>query len=126
MLEASWESHATVFANVPTSDALVIAISQLVANLKLEMTNPASVIYARDTRPSGVTLMSSLEDGLKCMDAEARNEGVTTTPILHYLVKCVNTKGTADSYGDDSQDGYFKKLTDAFHLLMVCPLVALH
>jgi phosphoacetylglucosamine mutase len=44
---------------------------------------------------------------------------VTTTPILHYLVRAINTKGTKDAYGDDSEHGYFTKLSEAFKKLVV-------
>ncbi len=44
---------------------------------------------------------------------------VTTTPILHYLVRAINTKGTEDAYGVDSEEGYFTKLSTAFKKLIV-------
>lgn len=119
MLEASWETHATLLANAPTTDALIDALEALVRNAKIDLSKPSKVVYARDTRPSGPALISALEDGFKALNVEARDAGVTTTPILHYLVKAINTKGTSESYGEDSEDGYFKKLSESFKKLIV-------
>ncbi|EIN13797.1 phosphoacetylglucosamine mutase [Punctularia strigosozonata HHB-11173 SS5] len=118
MLESSWEAHATNIANAPTTDALVAGLVKFVDDLKIDLSKPARVVYARDTRPSGAALVSALDDGLKALGAEVRDAGVTTTPILHYLVKAINTKGTSDSYGDDSEEGYYQKLSSAFKRLV--------
>ena len=119
MLEASWEGHATALANAPTTDALISTLEQLVKNLRIDLSKPARVVYARDTRPSGPALVSSLEDGFEALNVEARNAGVTTTPILHYLVRAINTKDTKDPYGDDTEEGYMQKLSTAFKKLVV-------
>ena len=120
MLEASWEGYATTLSNAPTTADFIQAVQTLVSNQKIDLTKPARVIYARDTRPSGPSLVAALEDGLKAMNAEARNEDVLTTPILHYLVRCINTRGTAEEYGEDTVEGYYKKLSGAFKKLVVC------
>ena len=119
MLEGSWESHASTLANAPTTSDLIEAIEALVRTAKIDLSKPARVVYGRDTRPSGPALVTSLQDGLAAIGAESRDAGVTTTPILHYLVRAINTKGTKDAYGDDSEDGYFDKLSDAFKKLVV-------
>ena len=62
MLEAAWEAHATNLANAPTTDALISALETLVQSLKIDLSKPARVVYARDTRPSGPALVASLED----------------------------------------------------------------
>ncbi|KAI0375077.1 phosphoacetylglucosamine mutase [Pilatotrama ljubarskyi] len=118
MLEAAWEAHATNLANAPTTDAYIDALDAFVKTLKIDLAKPARVVYARDTRPSGPALIAALEDGLKAIGAEARNAGVTTTPVLHYLVKAINTKGTKDEYGDDSEEGYLQKQSTAFKKLV--------
>ena len=41
--------------------------------------------------------------------------GVLTTPQLHYMVRCVNTNGT---YGAPTEDGYYQKLSSAFHQMV--------
>lgn len=123
MLEASWEAHATVLANASTTGDLVSALETIVQATKIDLSKPSRVVYARDTRPSGVALVAALEDGLKAIGAEGRDAGVTTTPILHYLVRSINTKGTKESYGIDSEEGYFLKLSDAFKKLVVCRVI---
>ncbi|KAH9950396.1 phosphoacetylglucosamine mutase [Amylocystis lapponica] len=117
MLEAAWEVHATTLANAPT-DAFVDALDTFVKSLKIDMSKPANVVYARDTRPSGGALVSALEDGLKAIGAQGRNAGVTSTPVLHYLVRAINTKGTKDEYGDDSEEAYLIKMSTAFKKLV--------
>lgn len=119
MLEASWESHATILANAPTTAHFIKGVESLIALLKIDLNRPAYVVYARDTRPSGPALVSALEDGFKAIGAQARDEGVKTTPILHYLVRCINTKGTKEDYGEDSEEGYMLKLSGAFKKLLV-------
>lgn len=122
MLESSWETYATTLSNAPTTAAFVQSVEDLVASQKIDISRTARVIYARDTRPSGPALVAALEDGLKAMGAEGRNEGIKTTPILHYLVRCVNTRGTKDEYGEDTEEGYYEKLSSAFIKLLVCSL----
>ncbi|KAF9015117.1 phosphoacetylglucosamine mutase [Cyathus striatus] len=106
MLEASWEGYATLFANAATTDDFMNALDSVIRIAKIDVSKPARVVYA------------PLEDGLKAIHAEPRNAGVTTTPILHYLVKAINTKGTKESYGEDSEDGYYQKLSQAFKKLV--------
>lgn len=119
MLENAWEGFATTLSNAATTDEFLDALSHFVKNAKIDLSKPARVVYARDTRPSGGALVSALEDGLSAIGAESRNAGVTTTPVLHYLVKAINTKGTKEAYGEDSEEGYLVKLTDAFKKLIV-------
>jgi len=52
MLEASWETYATLFANAPDEDALLEAIRKVVTQTKLDLNAKAVVIQARDTRLS--------------------------------------------------------------------------
>ncbi|KAG8897745.1 Phosphoacetylglucosamine Mutase [Tulasnella sp. 403] len=118
MLQQSWEAYATTVANAQTASDLVDNLQSLVTQLSIDLGVPARVVYGRDTRPSGPALVQALEDGLKAIGAEGRNAGVTTTPILHYLVRCVNTKGTDEDYGEDSEEGYYTKMATAFKSLM--------
>ncbi|KAH7916399.1 phosphoacetylglucosamine mutase, partial [Hygrophoropsis aurantiaca] len=118
MLESAWEGHATVLANAPTTDALLSALDEFIKTCKIDLSKPARVVFARDTRPSGPKLIEALVDGLKAIGAEYRDAGVTTTPVLHYLVRAINTKGTKEAYGEDTEDGYLTKLSDAFKKLI--------
>ena len=119
MLENAWESHATTLANAPNTSAFIEAVESFVKVAKIDVNKPSRVVYARDTRPSGASLVRALEDGFKAIGAEARDAGITTTPVLHYLVRAINTKGTKDEYGPDTEEGYVTKLTTAFKKLVV-------
>lgn len=118
MLEASWEAHATTLANA-SNERFIDALSNFVRVTKIDLAKPSRVVYARDTRPSGESLVKALEDGLAAFDAEGRNAGITSTPILHYLVRAINSKGTKEEYGEDTETGYYEKLSGAFRRLVV-------
>jgi len=97
---------------------VVSVYEKLQVDLKINPSAPARVIYARDTRASGATLVASLVDALKATDAEFTDYKLLTTPQLHYLVRCVNTKGTQYEYGEVSENGYYEKLATAFKQAM--------
>lgn len=119
MLHASWESHATTLANASTSAALVSALEAIVDSASINLSVPAVVVYGHDTRPSCPALVQALEDGLRAMGAELRPAGLVTTPQLHYLVKCYNTAGTKEAYGEPTEQGYYDKLASAYTTLAV-------
>jgi phosphoacetylglucosamine mutase len=124
MLEQAWEAHATSLSNASSPEELKERIEQMVAALHIDVSQPANVIYGRDTRPSGPELVSALVDGFKAAPGQVTtytDEGVVTTPILHYLVRCKNTVGTNDQYGEPTEDGYYEKLSSAFKKLVVRP-----
>ncbi|KAG2228783.1 hypothetical protein INT48_000917 [Thamnidium elegans] len=114
MLEQSWEVYATKLANANDGETLLNAIDEIVAQYKIDLEIPANVIYAYDTRPSCPHLVKCLEQGLEAAGAKGTNFGLKTTPMLHYLVRCINTAGTNDAYGEPTEEGYYKKLTTAF------------
>jgi phosphoacetylglucosamine mutase len=116
--QQSWEAHATALANADTDDDLVQILGDLQKVLKINPDAPARVIYARDTRTSGHTLVASLKDALTASKAEFTDFKLLTTPQLHYLVRCVNTKGTPYEYGDISEKGYYEKIAEAFKRAM--------
>lgn len=113
-VQSSWEAHATVLANAETDQALVEAYNKLATDLKVNQTAPARVIFARDTRASGSRLAGCLIDALEATGTESTDYKILTTPQLHYLVRCVNTKGTAHAYGEVSEKGYYEKMSAAF------------
>lgn len=114
MLEASWEKYATQLANAENDEAVVQIYNDLAKSLKINLEAPARVIFARDTRASGSRLVECLTDGLTATKAEFTDYKLLTTPQLHYLVRCVNTKGTQEEYGEVSEKGYYEKLALAF------------
>ncbi|KAK4962156.1 Phosphoacetylglucosamine Mutase [Elasticomyces elasticus] len=118
MLESSWEAYATKLANAPSEEELVQLYSQLTADLKVKPDTPARVIFARDTRASGPRLVECLVDALNATQVEYTDYKLLTTPQLHYLVRCVNTRGTQYEYGEVSEKGYYEKMAAAFKQAM--------
>ena len=114
MLEQDWERYATALVNAPSDQALVDVYNRLATELKIDLKIPAKVIYGRDTRPSGHTLVTALAAGLAATDAEYSDYKILTTPQLHYLVRATNSEGTPLSYGKVSEVGYYEKLAEAF------------
>ncbi|KAI7904332.1 uncharacterized protein BX663DRAFT_560024 [Cokeromyces recurvatus] len=114
MLEQSWEGYATKLANAKDGNSLVQVVEEVISQNKINIEAPANVIYAYDTRPSCPQLVKCLEQGLEASGAQRTNFGLKTTPMLHYLVRCINTVGTSDAYGEPTEEGYYKKLATAF------------
>lgn len=82
------------------------------------MTNPARVVFARDTRASGSRLVGVLNAALTATEVEFIDFKYMTTPQLHYVVRCKNTIGTQYEYGEPSEQGYYQKLVDSFKKVM--------
>jgi phosphoacetylglucosamine mutase len=114
MLEQEWEMYATKLVNCKTDDELVEVYNGLATQLKIDLSAPAKVVYARDTRPSGHTLVTALATALEATSTEYVDHKILTTPQLHYLTRATNTEDTPQSYGEVSEAGYYKKFSDAF------------
>ncbi|KAK1755298.1 N-acetylglucosamine-phosphate mutase [Echria macrotheca] len=114
MLEQDWEKFATALVNAPSDDDLVKTYNKLATDLKINLNIPAKVIYGRDTRPSGHTLVTALAAALDATKTEHVDYKLLTTPQLHYLVRATNSEGTPMSYGKVSEAGYYEKLATAF------------
>lgn len=114
MLDPSWEAHATSLANCPSTDSLISTFTTLATHLRVDLSQPASIVFARDTRPSGPDLVKALGTGLKAFGSNTKTNdlGVTTTPILHYVVKATNDR--TGTYGIPTIEGYYEKLSTAF------------
>lgn len=82
------------------------------------MTNPARVVFARDTRASGSRLVGVLNNALTATEVEFIDFKYLTTPQLHYVVRCKNTLGTQYEYGEPSEQGYYEKLVQSFKKVM--------
>lgn len=121
MLDSEWEPYATVLANAQTDEELENAVNQLVKDLSIDLSVPANVIYARDSRDSGPRLVKALADGLEAVGAKGTDYGMFTTPQLHYLVRCLNTLKSPNSYGVPSEEGYYKKLSIAYNKVTSAP-----
>ena len=118
MLESSWEKYATMLANAGDDDAVVSVYNDIAKTLKVNLDAHANVIFARDTRASGSRLVECLKDALDATATQYTDFKFATTPQLHYLVRCINTKGTQDEYGEASEKGYYEKLATAFKQAM--------
>ncbi|KAN0100580.1 phosphoacetylglucosamine mutase [Tylopilus felleus] len=117
MLDTSWESHATDFANAASPDAFIAILEDFIRSKQIPLDTPPRVVYARDTRTSGPKLVAALRKGLAAMGATATDAEVTTTPILHYLVDTINT--TAQEWNVNKLiEGYYVKLSGAFKRLL--------
>jgi phosphoacetylglucosamine mutase len=55
---------------------------------------------------------------LKATGTEFTDYKLLTTPQLHYITRCLNTKGTAYDYGEPTAVGYYEKLSAAFKTAM--------
>lgn len=119
MLHASWEVYATKLANAKSEEALLSVLGEIVKADAIDLSIPATIVYGHDTRPSCPALVSSLEDGLNALGAKKLAAGLSTTPQLHYLVRCYNTVGTPESYGEPTEQGYYTKLATAYKTLAV-------
>ncbi|KAG5657092.1 hypothetical protein HG530_005194 [Fusarium avenaceum] len=114
MLEQDWEAHATKLVNSPSDQELLDNYKALASKLKIDLSAPARVVYGRDTRPSGHSLVAALADAFEATNTEYTDYKILTTPQLHYLVRCVNTEGTPKAYGKVSEQGYYEKMSEAF------------
>jgi len=82
--------------------------------LKIKPESSARVIFARDTRASGPHLVAALVEALNASGTEYTDYKILTTPQLHYLTRCLNTKGTQYEYGEPTEKGYYEKTAAAF------------
>lgn len=110
MLEASWELHATTFANA-SHDNLQAVFDELVSKLNINLDIPASVVVARDSRESSPRLSKATIDGISVVpNVKVEDYGLFTTPELHYITRTRND----EKFGECLETGYFKKLADSF------------
>jgi len=115
MLPIDWEVHATRIANAP-DDGLAAAIIEICTAVGADPATRADVVVGRDTRPSSASLALAVCDGVGVLrSSAARSLGMTTTPQLHYVVRC---EATAGAYGTPSLPGYGEKMLKAFAKLI--------
>ncbi|KAI4189745.1 MAG: hypothetical protein L6R41_001261 [Letrouitia leprolyta] len=118
MLEESWETYATTLANASSDEELADAYSSLIEDCQIKAEAKASVVFARDTRPSSTQLVSVLVEALKAVNANYVDYKLLTTPQLHYITRCLNTKGSPNEYGDPTEDGYYAKMAASLKAAM--------
>lgn len=71
------------------------------------------------SRESGSDLVASLKDGVASLNGKLLDHGVVTTPQLHYAVRCLNTMGAKNAYGEPTEEGYFAKISGGFVNIIV-------
>ena len=114
MLEQQWEKYATHMVNAMNPTHAGNSLLMVAGQVRVDLKKPAHVIFARDTRPSGTRLVKALRAALDATGVSYIDYGILTTPQLHYLVKATNTQKTNSPYGEVSEEGYYKKLSEAF------------
>ena len=60
-------------------------------------------------------LTQACKDGILAVGGKCEDIGLVTTPQLHYIVVCLNTRG---AYGQPTLSGYYDKLSSAFNKFM--------
>lgn len=75
------------------------------------MNDRVEIVVGKDTRPSSPHLAKAVTDGVLALSGKPIDYGIVTTPQLHYFVVCKNTNR---AYGQPTEEGYYKKLTNAF------------
>lgn len=118
MGQESWEAEATTLANAPSDEDLVEHYIKLAEESQVHPDTIANVIFARDTRASGAHFVSILTQALKVTKAEYTDYKLLTTPQLHYITRCLNTKGTIYEYGTPSEKGYYEKVASSLKTAM--------
>jgi Phosphoglucomutase/phosphomannomutase, alpha/beta/alpha domain I len=78
----------------------------------------SKVVFARDTRASGPHLVKALKASLDALKVEYIDYGILTTPMLHHMVRCQNTKNSPHPFGEASEEGYYQKMANAFKKAM--------
>lgn len=115
MLLISWEVYATKLANA-ADDQLAAAICEVAEAVGAKAKERATVFVGRDTRGSSTHLALAVCDGIGALrPAVSRSLGLTTTPQLHYVVRC---EATSEGYGIPSLPGYVNKLVKAYTALI--------
>ncbi|XP_066524593.1 phosphoacetylglucosamine mutase [Hoplias malabaricus] len=110
MVTPAWEGYATQLANAE-QEALCTVLKDIIEKEDINMSETASVFIGRDTRPSSENLSQAVLDGISSLGGNSKDYGLVTTPQLHYMVRCRNTNG---SYGTDTLQGYYQKISQAF------------
>ncbi|XP_014242302.1 phosphoacetylglucosamine mutase [Cimex lectularius] len=114
MLEQSWEPLATQLVNV-SDEKLEEELRQIAKSTGADMSKPSLVFVGQDTRPSSSRLADAAIAGAKAYNGQVVDQGIVSTPLLHYLV---NTYNTSSSKVLPSKESYYVKLSSAFNGLL--------
>ncbi|KAL9249680.1 Phosphoacetylglucosamine mutase-like protein [Drosera capensis] len=82
-------------------------------NIDFDGVHPAEILLARDTRPSGVSLIDAAKQGIdSIIGAIANDLGILTTPQLHWMVRARNKGFKA------TEQDYFEQLVTSYRCLV--------
>ncbi|KAH9331421.1 hypothetical protein KI387_003529, partial [Taxus chinensis] len=115
MLTQDWEPFDEAMANTVNPEDLVQIIEEFMRNEGISFEDACSgeVLVARDTRPSGESLLSAAMQGIRSVKgAVAIDMGILTTPQLHWMVRNRNRCIPATEYD------YFTQLSSSFRTLV--------
>ena len=90
----------------------------MIKELSIDTDTKPKVVFARDTRASGSRLVAALVEALKVTGSDYTDYKLLTTPQLHYITRCINTKASPYEYGEATEQGYYEKLSAAFKTAM--------
>ncbi|KAL8716356.1 MAG: hypothetical protein Q9220_000263 [cf. Caloplaca sp. 1 TL-2023] len=114
----SWEAYATALANAKSDQQLIQAYKNVIDECHIGPEAKAKVVFARDTRSSGAHLIAILVEALKATETDYTDYKLLTTPQLHYITRCLNTKGSHYEYGEPSEQGYYDKTAESLKAAM--------
>jgi phosphoacetylglucosamine mutase len=63
-------------------------------------------------------LVKALKASLDALNVEYIDYGILTTPMLHHMVRCHNTKNSPRRFGEATEEGYYGKMAAAFNRAM--------
>ncbi|XP_076060612.1 phosphoglucomutase 3-like protein nst [Oratosquilla oratoria] len=113
MLAQEWEVYATDLVNAK-DEGIADVLKNIVKECKIDTSKEPFIFIGRDTRPSSDRLRDAVLAGANALNAKVKDFGIVSTPVIHFVVTCHNDGG---KYGEPTEDGYYKKMTQAFKKL---------
>lgn len=115
MLTQDWEPFAETLANSVDPEDFAQTIKEFMRNEGILFKEACSgeVLVARDTRPSGESLLGAAMQGIRAVKGVvAVDMGILTTPQLHWMVRNRNRSMPATEFD------YYTQLSGSFRTLM--------
>ncbi|EPY54098.1 phosphoacetylglucosamine mutase [Schizosaccharomyces cryophilus OY26] len=113
-----WEGYLDQVVNADSADELTVCLSSVLKKSQIPAQINAQIFVAYDTRPFSRHLAEPVMAAAEILQARCIDYHVLSTPQLHYIVKSAPVYNTADSIGAPTEEGYFHRLSEAFHSLM--------
>jgi phosphoacetylglucosamine mutase len=130
MLHSNWEEEATLIANAKEEDVPQVLQNIIQKYLKQagidyststssssSSPSPSPVVFvSRDTRRSSPHLSSLLISSAKSLGAKVIDYGLSSTPLLHWVVRAANEGRSA------KKEDYYDEIVDGFKSALSCKL----